>query len=39
MSKEAKPEGDNARDALKSNKYFEVFKHYDEELHELTEKI
>ena len=39
LSKEAKPEDDNAREALKSNEYFEVLKHYDEELHDLTEKI
>jgi hypothetical protein len=39
LPKEAKPEDDNAREALKSNEYFEVLKHYDEELHDLTKKI
>jgi MoaA/NifB/PqqE/SkfB family radical SAM enzyme len=39
LPKEAKPEDDNAREALKSNEYFEVLRHYDEELHDLTKKI
>ncbi|MCP4259381.1 MAG: radical SAM protein [Planctomycetes bacterium] len=39
LPKEAKPEDANAREALKSNEYFEVLKHYDEELYDLTEKI
>jgi hypothetical protein len=39
LSKEAKPEDNNAGEALKSNEYFEVLRHYDEELYDLTEKI
>ena len=39
LSKQAKPEDETARDALESNEYFEVLKHYDEELQGLTEKI
>jgi len=31
--------GQNAKEALESNEYFEVLKNYDEELHGLTEKI
>jgi MoaA/NifB/PqqE/SkfB family radical SAM enzyme len=39
LPKEAKPEDENAREALESSEYFEVLKNYDEELQELTEKI
>jgi len=39
LPKDAKPEDDNAREALKSDEYFEVLKRYDEELEDLTEKI
>ena len=39
LPKEAKPEDQNAREALESDDYFEVLKDYDEELQSLTEKI
>jgi len=39
LPREAKPEDENAREALESNEYFEVLKNYDKELHDLTEKI
>lgn len=39
LPREAKPEDDNAREALESKAYFEILKNYDEELHGLTEKI
>jgi MoaA/NifB/PqqE/SkfB family radical SAM enzyme len=39
LPKEAKPEDENAREALESSEYFEALKHYDEELEDLTEKI
>jgi len=39
LPKEAKPEDKNAKEALESDEYFEVLKHYDEELQGLTEKI
>ena len=39
LSKEAKPEDENAKEALESEEYFEVLKNYDEELQDLTEKI
>lgn len=39
LPREAKPEDENAREALESNEYFETLKNYDEELQGLTEKI
>ncbi len=39
LPKEAKPEDENARQALESEEYLEVLKNYDEELQDLTEKI
>jgi len=39
LPKEAKPEDEKAKEALESDEYFEVLKHYDEELQSLTEKI
>ena len=39
LSKEAKPEDENAKEALESEEYFEVLKNYDQELQDLTEKI
>ena len=39
LPKEAKPEDEKAKEALESDEYFEVLKHYDEELEVLTEKI
>jgi MoaA/NifB/PqqE/SkfB family radical SAM enzyme len=39
LPREAKPEDENAREALESNDYFEILKNYDEELEGLTEKI
>ncbi|MFZ2146336.1 MAG: radical SAM/SPASM domain-containing protein [Sedimentisphaerales bacterium] len=39
LPKEAKPEDEKAKEALESDEYFEVLKHYDEELKDLTEKI
>jgi len=39
LPKEAKPEDENARDALESDEYFEVLKTYDKELQDLTEKV
>jgi len=39
LPKEAKPEDENAKEALESDEYFEVLKNYDEELQGLTEKI
>lgn len=39
LPKEAKPEDQNAKEALESDDYFEVLKDYDEELASLTEKI
>jgi MoaA/NifB/PqqE/SkfB family radical SAM enzyme len=39
LPKEAKPEDENAKEALESDEYFEVLKNYDEELQSLTEKV
>lgn len=39
LPREAKPEDEKAKEALESDEYFEVLKHYDEELQSLTEKI
>ena len=39
LPKEAKPEDENAKEALESDEYFEVLKNYDEKLQALTEKI
>jgi MoaA/NifB/PqqE/SkfB family radical SAM enzyme len=39
LTKDAKPEDENAEEALKSDDYFEVLKKYDEQLLGLTEKI
>ena len=39
LPREAKPEDENAKEALDSNEYFEILKDYDEELQGLTEKI
>jgi MoaA/NifB/PqqE/SkfB family radical SAM enzyme len=39
LPKQAKPEDENAREALESEEYFEVLKNYDEELQNLTEKV
>jgi len=39
LPKEAKPEDENAKEALESDEYFEVLKNYDKELQDLTEKI
>jgi len=39
LPKEAKPEDENAREALQSDEYYNVLKNYDEELRGLTEKI
>ncbi|MHC4677521.1 MAG: radical SAM protein [Planctomycetota bacterium] len=39
LPKEAKPEDENAREALESDDYFEALKDYDQELQGLTEKI
>ena len=39
LPREAKPEDENAKEALDSNEYFEILKNYDEELQGLTEKI
>jgi MoaA/NifB/PqqE/SkfB family radical SAM enzyme len=39
LPKEAKPEDQNAKEALESDEYFEVLKNYDKELQDLTEKI
>jgi len=39
LSKEAKPEDENAKEVLESDDYFEVLKNYDEKLQHLTEKI
>jgi len=39
LPKEAKPEDENAKEALESYEYFEVLKNYDEELQSLTEKV
>ena len=39
LPKEAKPEDEKAKEALESDEYFEVLKHYDKELEVLTEKI
>jgi MoaA/NifB/PqqE/SkfB family radical SAM enzyme len=39
LPKAAKPEDENAAEALDSDEYFEVLKNYDEELQDLTEKI
>lgn len=39
LPKEARPEDENAREALESSEYFEILKGYDEELQDLTEKI
>jgi len=39
LPKEAKPEDKNAKEALESDEYFEVLKHYDEKLEALTGKI
>jgi MoaA/NifB/PqqE/SkfB family radical SAM enzyme len=39
LPKEAKPEDENAKEALGSDGYFEVLKNYDEKLQDLTEKI
>jgi len=39
LPKDAKPEDENAKEALESNEYFEVLKNYDKELQGLTEKI
>ena len=39
LPKAAKPEDQNAAEALESDEYFEVLKNYDKELQGLTEKI
>lgn len=39
LPKEAKPEDENAKEALESDEYFEVLKNYDEKLQALTGKI
>jgi MoaA/NifB/PqqE/SkfB family radical SAM enzyme len=39
LTKDAKPEDPNAKEALESAEYFEVLKNYDENLQGLTEKI
>jgi MoaA/NifB/PqqE/SkfB family radical SAM enzyme len=39
LPKEAKPEDENAKEALESDEYFEVLKNYDEKLEALTGKI
>lgn len=39
LPKEARPEDENAREALESAEYFETLKNYDEQLQCLTEKI
>jgi MoaA/NifB/PqqE/SkfB family radical SAM enzyme len=39
LTKQAKPENGNAKEALESDDYFEVLKAYDEQLQQLTEKI
>jgi len=39
LPKEAKPEDENAKEALESDEYFEVLAYYDKELQGLTENI
>ena len=39
MSKQARPEDENPKEALKSEEYFDVPRSYDIELQSLTEKI
>ncbi len=39
LPKDAKPEDENAKEALESDEYFEVLKNYDKELQDLTENI
>jgi MoaA/NifB/PqqE/SkfB family radical SAM enzyme len=39
LTKQAKPENGDAKEALESNDYFKVLKAYDEQMRQLTEKI
>jgi MoaA/NifB/PqqE/SkfB family radical SAM enzyme len=39
LPEQAKPEDENAKQALESHEYLEVLKNYDEELQDLTENI
>jgi len=39
LPKDAKPEDENAKEALESDEYFDVLKNYDNELQGLTENI
>jgi len=39
LPRDARPEDDNAREALQSQEYFETLRQYDEKLRELTGKI